>query len=83
LHTGSMEKNQEFDHQTFTNQDLGMVSADVTFEVTYLDTDCGRIRTEFFDDAAAAERFASRRVTDEDGWAIIDTVPPQRARAAA
>jgi hypothetical protein len=53
------------------------------FEVTYLDTDCGRIRTETFDDARAAERFASRRVADEEGWAIIDAVPAaQRQRAA-
>ncbi|MGY2743741.1 hypothetical protein [Arthrobacter sp. UYCu723] len=53
------------------------------FEVTYLDTDCGRIRTEAFDDAAAAERFASRSVADEDGWAIIDAVPLLQRRKAA
>lgn len=53
------------------------------FEVTYLDTDCGRIRTETFDDAAAAERFASRRVADEDGWAVIDAVPNAERRKAA
>ncbi|MDQ0822751.1 hypothetical protein QFZ79_000490 [Arthrobacter sp. V4I6] len=53
------------------------------FEVTYLDTDCGRIRTETFDDAAAAGRFASRRVADEDGWATIDTVPSVERRKAA
>ena len=53
------------------------------FEVTYLDTDCGRIRTEMFDDAAAAERFASRRVADEDGWAVIDAVPNVERRKAA
>ncbi|MDQ0851596.1 hypothetical protein QFZ65_003534 [Arthrobacter sp. B3I9] len=53
------------------------------FEVTYLDTDCGRIRTETFDDARAAERFASRRAADEEGWAIIDAVPgAQRQKAA-
>jgi hypothetical protein len=51
--------------------------------VTYLDTDCGRIRTETFDDAAAAERFASRRVADEDGWAVIDAVPNAERRKAA
>jgi hypothetical protein len=83
LHTGFMENNQEFDTQKFNNREFDIVSADVTFEVTYLDTDSGRIRTEFFDDAADAERFASRRVADEDGWAIIDAVPPQQARAAA
>jgi hypothetical protein len=53
------------------------------FEVTYLDTDCGRIRTETFDDAAAAERFASRRVANEDGWAVIDAVPDAERRQAA
>jgi len=52
-------------------------------EVTYLDTDCGRIRTETFDDADAAERFASRRVADEDGWAIIDIVPGVERQKAA
>ena len=53
------------------------------FEVTYRDTDCGRIRTEVFDDAAEAERFASRRTADEDGWAIIDAVPYVERRKAA
>ncbi len=53
------------------------------FEVTYLDNDCGRIRTEAFDDAADAERFASRRVQDDDGWAIIDAVPLLQRREAA
>jgi len=53
------------------------------FEVTYLDTDCGRVRTETFDDADAAERFASRRVADEDGWAVIDAVPDVQRRKAA
>jgi hypothetical protein len=53
------------------------------FEVTYLDTDCGRIRTETFDDAAAAERFASRRIADEDGWAVIDALPNEEHRKAA
>ena len=52
-------------------------------EVTYLDTDCGRIRTETFDAVSDAERFASRRVADELGWAIIDTVPVQEGRRAA
>ena len=53
------------------------------FEVTYLDTDCGRIRTEAFDDAAEAERFASRRIASEDGWAIIDAVTPEERQKAA
>ncbi|MCX6499220.1 MAG: hypothetical protein NTU93_10525 [Arthrobacter sp.] len=53
------------------------------WEVTYLDTDCGRVRTEAFEDAAEAERFASRQVRDEDGWAMIDPVRPRQARAAA
>ena len=30
-----------------------------------------------------AERFASRRVADEHGWAIIDAVPVQESRQAA
>jgi hypothetical protein len=53
------------------------------FDVTYLDTDCGRICTERFADAAEAERFASRHIVDEDGWAVIDAVPPRRDRQAA
>ena len=53
------------------------------FEVTYLDTDCGRIRTESFDDVADAERFASRQAVDEHGWAIIYAVPVQESRKAA
>ena len=53
------------------------------FEVTYLDTDCGRIRTESFDDVADAERFASRQAADEHGWAIIDAVSAQESRKAA
>ncbi len=53
------------------------------FEVTYLDTDCGRIRTETFDDVAAAERFASRQAADEHGWATIDAVPVRESRKAA
>ena len=53
------------------------------FEVTYLDTDCGRIRTETFDDLADAERFASRQAADEHGWATIDAVPVREGRKAA
>lgn len=53
------------------------------WEVTYLDTDCGRVRTEAFDDAADAERFASRRVSDEHGWAVVDAVYRRQGRAAA
>lgn len=53
------------------------------FEVTYLDTDCGRIRTETFDDLAAAERFASRQTAEENGWAIVDSVPVKEDRKAA
>ncbi|MHA7223495.1 hypothetical protein ACX80S_14425 [Arthrobacter sp. RHLT1-20] len=53
------------------------------FEVTYLDTDCGHIRTESFADAADAERFASRRIVAADGWAIIDAVPLRQDREAA
>ena len=53
------------------------------FEVTYLDTDCNRIRTETFDDASDAERFASRRAADEYAWAIVDAVPVRARRKAA
>ncbi|MDR7083749.1 hypothetical protein J2X01_003044 [Arthrobacter ginsengisoli] len=53
------------------------------FEVTYLDSDCDHIRSETFDDLSDAERFASRRVADEHGWAIIDAVPVQESRQAA
>ncbi|WP_346926032.1 hypothetical protein [uncultured Arthrobacter sp.] len=53
------------------------------FEVTYLDTDCGRIRAEAFDDLADAERFASRQAADENGWAIIDAVAVQEGQQAA
>lgn len=66
------------------NQEFKTANEDgIYFEVSYLDTDCGRVRSEVFDDAAEAERFASRRVTEEDGWAIIDPVPLRRDRAAA
>ena len=53
------------------------------FEVTYLDTDCGRIRAEAFDDVADAERFASRQAADEHGWATIDAAPVRESRKAA
>lgn len=53
------------------------------FAVTYLDTDCGRIRTESFEDAAAADRFASRCIAGEDGWAVVDAIPAKEHRAAA
>ncbi|MET1064651.1 MAG: hypothetical protein ABWX85_06740 [Arthrobacter sp.] len=62
-----------------TNQDMQGTS----FDVTYLDTDCGRIRTERFAEASEAERFASRCVVDEDGWAVIDAVPLRRDQQAA
>lgn len=48
--------------------------SDVEFHVTYLDTDSGRIRREDFEDLAAAERFASAQLRDEDGWAVVDHV---------
>lgn len=53
------------------------------FEVTYLDTDSGRVRAEAFDDLVDAERFASRQAADEHGWAIIDAVPVRESRKAA
>lgn len=75
-----MEKHQDF---AATQQTAAQHAEDLHWEVTYLDTDCGRVRTEAFDDATAAERFASRRLLDEDGWAVVDAVRPRRARAAA
>ncbi|MFC9334855.1 MULTISPECIES: hypothetical protein [Arthrobacter] len=53
------------------------------FHVTYFDADCGRIRSEVFDTVAAAERFASRNITGEDSWAIIDAVAVQQEQLAA
>ena len=53
------------------------------FEVTYMDSDCGRIRTEAFDEVADAERFASRQAADEHGWATIDAVAVREVRKAA
>jgi hypothetical protein len=53
------------------------------FHVTYYDSDCGHARTEVFDDVAAAERFASRVVRDEDDWAVVDAVQLQEGRIAA
>ncbi len=58
-------------------------SAGQHWEVTYLDTECGRVRTEGFDDSTEAERFASRQVRDEHGWAMIDAVRPRQNAAAA
>ena len=75
MHTGIMENNQNF-QQSFEDGAL-------YFAVTYLDTDCGRIRTESFDDAAAADRFASRCIAGEDGWAVVDAIPAKEHRAAA
>ena len=74
-----MEQHQEF----AAAQQGAATSAAQHWEVTYLDTECGRVRTEAFDDAAEAERFASCRVRDEHGWAIVDAVRPQADRAAA
>ena len=53
------------------------------FHVTYFDADCGRIRTEAFDTLAEAERFASRSITCEDSWAIVDAVAVQLEQLAA
>ncbi len=49
-------------------------TSDVEFHVTYLDTDSGRIRREDFEDLAAAERFASAQLRDQDSWAVVDHV---------
>lgn len=53
------------------------------FHVTYLDTDCGRARSEVFDTLAEAECFASRNCRGQDGWAVIDPVPVEEGRVAA
>ncbi|MGZ4662330.1 MAG: hypothetical protein ACXVYB_13735, partial [Arthrobacter sp.] len=58
-------------------------SGEVEFHVTYVDADCGRIRTEAFETEAEAQRFASRVVLDEDGWAVIDAVTLRQGRLAA
>jgi len=85
-----MEDNQGF--QENVQQDLrhgfqqavdGPHDGAPCFTVTYLDADCGRIRSESFDDAAAADRFASRCIADEDGWAVIDVIRAKERRAAA
>jgi hypothetical protein len=53
------------------------------FHVTYFDADCGRIRTEVFETVAAAELFASRSITGEDSWVVIDAVAVQQEQLAA
>jgi len=86
LHTGIMENNQNFQQSLDKDFQPGFNGARdgaLYFAVTYLDTDCGRIRTENFDDAAAADRFASRCVAGEDGWAVVDAIPAKERRAAA
>ena len=85
-----MENNQNF-QQSFRHDIESDFEADFNdaqdvalhFVVTYLDIDCGRIRTESFDDAASADRFASRCVAGEDGWAVVDAIPAKERRAAA
>ena len=94
MHTGIMENNQGFNegfnegfNQGFQHnlqQDPDDAEAvGLYFTVTYLDTECGRIRSESFDDAAAADRFASRCVGGEDGWAVVDAITAKERRAAA
>ena len=86
MHTGTMENNQNFQHsfeQHFEEDLNGAHDGGLYFAVTYLDTDCGLIRTENFDDAAAADRFASRCSAGEDGWAVVDAIPAKEHRAAA
>jgi hypothetical protein len=85
-----MENNQNF-QQSFEHTVQHSVERDFSgaedgalyFTVTYLDTDCGRIRTESFDDAAAADRFANRCIAGEEGWAVVDAIPAKEHRAAA
>lgn len=82
MHTGIMENNQDFQQHFQQHCDDAQDGAQY-FEVTYWDTDSARIRTESFDDAAAADRFASRCVSGEDGWAVVDAIPGKVRRAAA
>jgi hypothetical protein len=53
------------------------------FHVTFYNSHHGRVSIEVFDDAASAERFASRMTCDEDDWATVDAVPLQQRRIAA
>jgi len=79
-----MENNQNFQQSFHQEADFNdTLDGVLYFAVTYLDTDCGRIRTESFDDAAAADRFASRCVAGEEGWAVVDAIPAKERRAAA
>jgi hypothetical protein len=86
-----MENNQNFQQkflpdfpQDFQNDSNDAQVGDARyFQVTYLDADCGRIRTESFDDEAAADRFASRCVAGEEGWAVVDAILAKERRAAA
>jgi hypothetical protein len=75
-----MEQQKDF---TARQQSSGQQSSGQHWEVTYLDTDCGRVRTESFDDALSAERFACRHAHDENGWAMVDVVRLREGRAAA
>ncbi|MDR6986154.1 hypothetical protein J2Y66_000617 [Paenarthrobacter nitroguajacolicus] len=52
-------------------------TTDTEFHVTYLDSDTGRVRREDFHELAAAERFASAQLRDEDCWAVVDHVTIQ------
>jgi hypothetical protein len=65
----------------------GNLGSDTTghreFHVTYFDTECGLIRSEVFDTLAEAERFASRNVSDELGWALVDAFPARKGWLAA
>ena len=93
MHTGIMENNQNFQQsvqhsvpksvQNSFERDFNGAQDALYFAVTYLDTDCGRIRTESFDDAAAADSFANRCIAGEEGWAVVDAIPAKEHRAAA
>ena len=53
------------------------------FHVTFFEAESGRIRTEVFDTAAAAERFVSRCLSGEDDWATVDAVAVRQDQLAA
>ncbi|SCZ55387.1 hypothetical protein SAMN02799638_01732 [Arthrobacter sp. UNCCL28] len=73
FHTGTMA-NTAAPVSIHQHQDAALVE----FHVTYLDSDTGRVRREDFQDLAAAERFASAQLRDEDCWAVVDHVTLQQ-----
>jgi hypothetical protein len=70
--------------QATTRGSLGSAdTAHQEFHVTYFDSDSGLIRMETFDTLPEAERFASRNISGEQGWAVVDAVAVQASQLAA